>query len=79
MELERYFERALHQRPLQCAVTTEARLIGDAVARRLDHEERAVLRERTMREAIEFHLEGLRASGEPVPEPGADAGRLAVA
>jgi predicted RNase H-like HicB family nuclease len=25
--------------------------------------------ERTMREAIEFHLEGLRADGAPVPAP----------
>jgi predicted RNase H-like HicB family nuclease len=25
--------------------------------------------EREMREAISFHLEGLRAEGEPVPEP----------
>jgi predicted RNase H-like HicB family nuclease len=26
--------------------------------------------ERNMREAIEFHLEGLREEGYPVPEPG---------
>ena len=29
--------------------------------------------EREMREAIEFHLEGLRLAGEPVPEPGTEA------
>jgi len=29
--------------------------------------------EREMREAIEFHLEGLRAEGEPVPKPAAVA------
>jgi len=26
--------------------------------------------ERNIREAIEFHLEGMREDGEPVPEPG---------
>lgn len=26
--------------------------------------------ERLIREAIEFHLEGLRLEGEPIPEPG---------
>ena len=29
--------------------------------------------ERLMREAIEFHLEGMRAHGDPVPEPTAVA------
>ncbi len=29
--------------------------------------------EQQMREAIEFHIEGLRLSGEPVPEPRSDA------
>jgi len=35
--------------------------------------------ERNYREALEFHFEGLRASGEPLPEPAADAGRVIVA
>lgn len=35
--------------------------------------------ERRMREAIEFHLEGLRAHSEPIPEPLIEAGRIAVA
>ena len=29
--------------------------------------------ERNMREAIEFHLDGLRAEGEPIPEPSSSA------
>jgi len=29
--------------------------------------------ERNMQEAIEFHLEGLRLEGEPVPQPGSSA------
>ncbi len=28
--------------------------------------------ERNMREAIEFHLQGMREDGEPVPEPSTD-------
>ena len=35
--------------------------------------------ERQFQEALEFHLEGLRLHGEPIPEPQADAGRIAVA
>jgi len=35
--------------------------------------------ERTMREAIEFHLEGLRADGMAVPEPHAYATVVEVA
>jgi len=35
--------------------------------------------ERSFREALEFHLEGLRRHGEPIPEPVADVGRVAVA
>jgi predicted RNase H-like HicB family nuclease len=29
--------------------------------------------QQSMQEAIEFHLEGLRLEGEPVPEPGSSA------
>lgn len=32
-----------------------------------------------IREAIEFHIEGLRENGLPVPEPTADAERVNVA
>jgi predicted RNase H-like HicB family nuclease len=32
-----------------------------------------------MREAIAFHIEGLRLSGDPVPEPVSEAERLPVA
>lgn len=35
--------------------------------------------ERSMREAIEFHLEGLRADGQPVPRPSASAAYVDVA
>jgi len=35
--------------------------------------------ERTMREAIEFHLEGLRADGQPVPPGGTFATYIEVA
>ena len=35
--------------------------------------------EQAMREAIEFHIEGLRLSGEPVPEPRSDAAYCEVA
>ena len=34
---------------------------------------------RLIREAIEFHIEGLREEGLPVPEPTADAERVNVA
>jgi predicted RNase H-like HicB family nuclease len=34
--------------------------------------------ERRIREAIEFHLEGLRIHGEPIPSPTIDAGKVAV-
>jgi predicted RNase H-like HicB family nuclease len=32
-----------------------------------------------MREAIEFHIEGMKLNGEPVPEPTRDTERVAVA
>lgn len=32
-----------------------------------------------LREAIEFHIEGLRQHGEPVPEPTIEAGKVFVA
>ena len=35
--------------------------------------------ERVFREAFAFHLEGLRHEGLPLPEPSAEAGRVAVA
>jgi predicted RNase H-like HicB family nuclease len=35
--------------------------------------------ERLMREAIEFHIEGLKLHGEPVPEPTVEAGTVSVA
>lgn len=35
--------------------------------------------EQTMREAIEFHIEGLREDGEPLPEPQAVAEYVTVA
>ncbi len=35
--------------------------------------------ERTMHDAIEFHIEGLRLSGEPVPEPRSQAAYCDVA
>ena len=35
--------------------------------------------ERTMREAIEFHLEGLRAEGQPIPPGGTSATYVEVA
>ena len=34
--------------------------------------------ERLIREAITFHLEGLRESDEPIPEPGAWTGTVEV-
>jgi predicted RNase H-like HicB family nuclease len=34
---------------------------------------------RLIREAIEFHLEGMRAEGLPIPEPTAEAERVIVA
>lgn len=35
--------------------------------------------ERRIREAIEFHIEGLRSHGEPVPPPTTEVGTVAVA
>ena len=35
--------------------------------------------EQQIREAIEFHIEGLRGRGEPVPEPTIEAGTVSVA
>mgnify|MGYP005844170057 FL=1 len=35
--------------------------------------------ERTMRDAIEFHLEGLRAEGQPIPPGGTSATYVEVA
>ncbi len=35
--------------------------------------------EQHFREALEFHLEGLRQDGLPAPEPTTEAGRLLVA
>lgn len=35
--------------------------------------------ERVIREAIEFHIEGLRKNGESVPEPSIEAGTVADA
>jgi predicted RNase H-like HicB family nuclease len=34
--------------------------------------------ERLIREAIEFHIEGLRSHGEEVPEPSVEAGIVCV-
>jgi predicted RNase H-like HicB family nuclease len=35
--------------------------------------------ERQIREAIEFHIDGMRLHGEPVPEPAVEAGTVSVA
>jgi predicted RNase H-like HicB family nuclease len=35
--------------------------------------------ETQIREAIEFHIEGLRLHGEPVPEPTIEAAKVSVA
>ena len=35
--------------------------------------------ERNMQSALQFHLEGLRLHGEPIPEPTCEAGNVAVA
>jgi predicted RNase H-like HicB family nuclease len=35
--------------------------------------------ERLVREAVEFHIEGLIQRGEPVPEPSVQAGTVCVA
>jgi predicted RNase H-like HicB family nuclease len=35
--------------------------------------------EKMIREAIEFHIEGLKAHGEPIPEPSIEAGSVSVA
>jgi predicted RNase H-like HicB family nuclease len=32
-----------------------------------------------IREAIEFHIEGLRTHGEPIPQPAVEVGTVAVA
>ena len=34
--------------------------------------------ERQVREAIEFHIEGLRLHGEPVPKPAIETGKVSV-
>ncbi|MFN0138288.1 MAG: type II toxin-antitoxin system HicB family antitoxin [Phycisphaerae bacterium] len=34
--------------------------------------------ERQMREAIEFHVEGLRLSGEKIPKPTTETGMIAI-
>jgi predicted RNase H-like HicB family nuclease len=34
--------------------------------------------ERVVREAIEFHIEGLRLHGEPVPEPSVEAALITI-
>lgn len=34
--------------------------------------------ERLIREAIEFHLEGMRLHGEPIPEPTIEAGKVSI-
>ena len=34
--------------------------------------------EANMREAVRMHLDGLRAGGQPLPEPSATASRIAV-
>jgi predicted RNase H-like HicB family nuclease len=34
--------------------------------------------EKTMRGAIEFHIEGLRERGERIPEPTIEAGRISI-
>jgi predicted RNase H-like HicB family nuclease len=35
--------------------------------------------EQSIREAVEFHLEGLKARGEAIPEPSVEAGSVSVA
>ena len=35
--------------------------------------------EHLIREAVQFHVEGMRLHGEPVPEPSTEAGRVDVA
>ena len=35
-------------------------------------------REQRIRDAIEFHIEGLRIHGEPVPEPVVEASKVSV-
>ncbi|HWL93829.1 MAG TPA: type II toxin-antitoxin system HicB family antitoxin [Phycisphaerae bacterium] len=34
--------------------------------------------ERRMREAMEFHIEGLREQGEPVPKPTTEVGAVSI-
>ncbi|MHB9037578.1 MAG: type II toxin-antitoxin system HicB family antitoxin [Armatimonadota bacterium] len=35
--------------------------------------------ENNFKEALEFHIEGLKASGMPVPEPSSETGHVSVA
>lgn len=35
--------------------------------------------EQTIREALEFHIQGLREAGLPIPEPTSDVGKVKVA
>lgn len=35
--------------------------------------------ERNFREALEFHIEGLKAEGMPVPEPSSETGTIRIA
>jgi predicted RNase H-like HicB family nuclease len=35
--------------------------------------------ERNFREALAFHFEGLRESGQPIPEPSSEIGRISIA
>jgi predicted RNase H-like HicB family nuclease len=35
--------------------------------------------ERNFREALEFHIEGLKRAGLPIPEPSSEVGRISVA
>jgi predicted RNase H-like HicB family nuclease len=35
--------------------------------------------EKNIREAIEFHIDGLKQDGQPIPEPSSEAGRIRVA
>ena len=35
--------------------------------------------EQNFKEALEFHIEGLKAEGLPIPEPKSEAGRVEVA
>jgi len=35
--------------------------------------------ERNFKSALEFHMEGLRADGVPIPEPTSEVGRVSIA